>query len=93
MRDRESLIARIRQIRRDAQPVATPDSAAATTEPDLIHALEERIDHLEHMVQGLQDSMHRETTRHGKRIAELEARVEPAEMSRSLSQDARQRGL
>jgi hypothetical protein len=45
------------------------------------------------MVQGLQDSVHREATRQGKRIADLEARVEPAALGRALSDDARERGL
>jgi len=44
-------------------------------------------------VQGLQDSVHRESSRHAKRIAELEARVQPAALGKALSEDARARGL
>jgi hypothetical protein len=59
----------------------------------MMRALEDRVTHLEQLVQGLQDSVHRETLRHGKRIAELEARMHPAALSKALSKDARERGL
>jgi hypothetical protein len=44
-------------------------------------------------VQGLQDSVHRDVVRQDKRIAALEAQIEPAALSRALSKDARERGL
>jgi hypothetical protein len=44
-------------------------------------------------MQGLQDSVHRESARQGKRITELEARIQPAALIRALSEDARERGL
>jgi uncharacterized coiled-coil protein SlyX len=94
MRDRESLIARIRQIRRSAEAAGEPANAQhANSESDQITALEARIAHLEQMLQGLQDSVHRESLRHGKRIAELEARVEPGALSQALSKNERERGL
>ena len=93
-RERESLIARIRQLRRAS---ADPDrhGRTATSGPgqDELRALEARIAHLEQVVQGLQDSVHRESTRLTKRIGELEARTQPAALGRALSDDARQRGL
>ena len=93
-RERESLIARIRQHRR---AFADPDrhGRTATSGPgqDVLRALEARIAHLEQVVQGLQDSVHRESTRLTKRIGELEARTQPAALGRALSDDARQRGL
>ena len=93
-RERESLIARIRQLRRAS---ADPDrhGRTATSGPgqDELRALEARIAHLEQVVQGLQDSVHRESTRLTKRIGELEARTQPAALGRALSEDARQRGL
>jgi hypothetical protein len=94
VRDRERLIARIRQLRRvfaDADDRAKP----ATRHPgqDGLRTLEDRIAHLEHLVEGLQDSVHRESTRLGKRLNELEARVQPAALGRALSEDARERGL
>jgi hypothetical protein len=58
-----------------------------------MRALEVRVEHLEQMVQGLQDSVHRESSRQAKRIAELEARLQPAALGKALSEDARARGL
>ncbi len=94
MREREGLIARIRQIRR-LSAVADEHAKPSTGAPpqDELRALEARIAHLEQVVQGLQDSVHRESTRLSKRIGELEARIQPAALGRALSEDARQRGL
>jgi hypothetical protein len=44
-------------------------------------------------VEGLQDSVHRESTRLGRRVGELEARIQPGALGRALSDDARERGL
>lgn len=94
MREHERLIARIRQLRRIPK---TPDDAAyppvAGSEQEQLRALETRVEHLEALVQGLQDSVHRESTRHAKRISELEARIQPGALGRALSDDARARGL
>ena len=94
MREREGLIARIRQLRRG---VADPDERVrpTTSRPgqDELRALEARITHLEQLVEGLQDSVHRESKRLGKRLGELEARIQPAALGRALSDDARERGL
>jgi uncharacterized coiled-coil protein SlyX len=92
--EREGLIARIRQIRRAAAaaPEAHEGSASGPARDDL-QELEARIAHLEQLVQGLQDSVHRESSRHAKRIAELEARIQPGALGKALSDDARARGL
>ena len=94
MREREGLIARIRHVRRVSAAAAKPstDSAesAAATRVDLLEA---RIAHLEKLVEGLQDSVHRETDRQGRLIAELQAQVQPSAMNAALSNDARERGL
>lgn len=94
MPELERLIARIRQVGRLS---AKPEGRARPTTRDLgqdeLHALEVRITHLEQLVQGLQDSVHRESTRQRERIAELEARIQPAALARALSEDARERGL
>lgn len=88
------MVARIRQIRRAASSAAErAKSANAEPEPDRVGALEARITHLEQLVQGLQDSVHRDAVRQSKRIAELEAQIEPAALTRALSKDARDRGL
>jgi hypothetical protein len=55
--------------------------------------LEARITHLEQLLEGLQDSVYPESSRLTKRISELEAQVEPAAMSKALSEDACERGL
>ncbi len=91
--EREGLIARIRQIRRSAGTAQRRASSEVEPNNDVIRALEERVAALEQLVEGLQDSVHRETLRQGKRIAELEARIHPAALSKALSQDARERGL
>jgi hypothetical protein len=49
--------------------------------------------HLETMVEGLQDSVHREITRMNLDIDELRERTEPASIRRALSDDARTHGL
>ena len=94
MHEHEGLIGRIRQLRRGgAQP--NEPATAATSDPgqDALRALETRITHLEQLVQGLQDSVHRESTRLSRRLGEVEARIQPAALGRALSDDARERGL
>jgi hypothetical protein len=73
MRERERLIARIRQLRRVAAASDRP-GGTGDPEPDRLQALERRIEHLERLVEGLQDSVHRESERHSKLIAELQGR-------------------
>jgi hypothetical protein len=93
-REREGLIARIRQIRRVAAQVAERGrSSTSAPDRDELQALEDRITHLEQLVQGLQDSVHRESLRHAKRITELEARIQPAALSKALSEHTRERRL
>jgi dihydroorotase-like cyclic amidohydrolase len=47
----------------------------------------------ERLVEGLQDSVHRESKRHAKLIAELQAQIQPGAMGAALARDARSRGL
>jgi len=93
-REREGLIARIRQIRRAAS-TPEPPRAGDSENPDAgrIDALEARLAHLEQLLEGLQDSVHRESGRQGKLIAELQEQIQPGVMSAALSKDARERGL
>jgi hypothetical protein len=94
MHEREGLIARIRHLRRIAVPtVPRTPSAVGNLDPARIESMEARLTHLERLVEGLQDSVHRESERAGKRIAELEARTQPEALVAALSQDARERGL
>jgi hypothetical protein len=89
--EREGLVGRIRQMRRQ--------SAAAATGPETpvdvarLEALHTRLAHLEGMVQGLQDSVYRESQRQDKRLADLEAQIEPAALAAELSKHAREHGL
>jgi uncharacterized coiled-coil protein SlyX len=91
--DREGLIARIRQIRRLAAVREEHASEADLPQAERVQSLETRVAHLEQMVEGLQDSVHREAGRHDRLIAEIQAQIQPAAMRAALADDARQRGL
>jgi uncharacterized coiled-coil DUF342 family protein len=95
MHEREGLIARIRQLRRVGATTDTRRApvGAANPDPTELEALQRRINELEQLVQGLQDSVHRESRRLTKRVADLEARTQPAALGEALSRDARERGL
>jgi len=60
---------------------------------DRIGRLEERLRHMETLIEGLQDSIHRESLRGRKEIRELQKKTEPGELSKALSRDARERGI
>jgi uncharacterized coiled-coil protein SlyX len=102
-RDAEGLIARIRQVRRlaalRAQPasaVGAPQTSASEVDArntERLGALEARVAHLEQLIEGLQDSVHRESDRHEKLIADVYAKIQPGAMGASLADDARNRGL
>jgi len=94
VRELEGLIARIRQVRGGAEAADQPaESPRVDLREDRLRALESRVAQLEQLVQGLQDSVHREASRQAKRIAELETRTQPAALGKALSEDARARGL
>lgn len=94
MREGEGLVARIRQMRRIAATAQGPrGTPAPDPDPARLEALQTRMSHLEQLVEGLQDSVHRETERQDRLIAELQAQIRPAAMGAALSQDARDRGL
>lgn len=92
--ERDGLIARIRQVGRAATGAEDPRRPATTgSAQDNARALEARVEHLEQLVQGLQDSVHRESSRQSKRITDLETRLQPGALAKALSDDARARGL
>ena len=93
IRERDGLIARIRQIRRAAAPPERPTGVADDTYAERLQALEARVAHVEQLLEGLQDSVHRESDRHAKLIAELQAQVQPPTMGAALAADTRSRGL
>ena len=55
--------------------------------------LEERIDHLEAELEGLQDAVYRQAVLEAEHVEELHRRTTPEQLARDLSQDARRRGL
>ena len=55
-------------------------------------SLEERVAHLESMIEGLQDAVHRDSVRTDARLEEMRKQLEPAELSRALSAERRRRG-
>jgi hypothetical protein len=88
----ERLVARIKNIR---QALPTPDvvtrlrqAPAGDPVPATLADLEQRVSHLEQLVQGLQDSVYRETQRQDKRLADVEARLDPDALAAALGQQA-----
>ena len=55
--------------------------------------LERRVAHLEELLEGLQDSVHRESVRRDGEATRLSERTAPGAMARALGDDARKRGL
>ena len=90
-RGSDGLVARIRNI---GKALPTPDVVTRLRQPpatDTVAApddLRARVVHLEQLVQGLQDSVYRESQRQDKRIAELEARLDPAALAAALGPPA-----
>jgi hypothetical protein len=89
---REGLAARIRQVRRTLPSAqTTPEFKAPGSDAARREALEARIGELENVVQGLQDSVYRESRRRDGRLTELDARLDPAALAIALSRDVRDR--
>ena len=55
--------------------------------------LEARTEHLELVLEGLQDAVHRRAVREDENIGELRSRTEPNQIARDLSRNAQTRGL
>jgi uncharacterized coiled-coil protein SlyX len=91
--DREGLIARIRQVRRIALVRDQPKVDAQLPEGERLQALETRVAHLEQLLEGLQDSVHRESERHDKLIAGLQSQLQPGALGAAIADDVRDRGL
>jgi DNA-binding HxlR family transcriptional regulator len=64
-----------------------------TRPPHVERDLTARLEHLESVVEGLQDAIYRQAQQYDKDIADLRKRTDPAELARTLSADARRRGL
>jgi predicted nucleic acid-binding Zn-ribbon protein len=93
----ERLRTRIQQLRYALAPAegqaADRLRAEDMGERELINDLRTRVAHLEQLLQGLQDSVYRESQRVDKQLAELEMRTDPAALATALSENARNRGL
>jgi uncharacterized coiled-coil protein SlyX len=86
MLDRVIGLRRIRRARAEK-------SRGASGSGDPVRTLEERVTHLEAMIEGLQDAVHRDSRRTHDELDDLRRRMEPSEISRALSRDQRERGL
>jgi hypothetical protein len=86
------LLDRVVQQRRAV--AAEPEVAA--DEPDegrRLEALADRVAHLEALVEGLQDSIHRDAVRRDRILEEIKETTEPATMMRSLERHSREQAL
>jgi hypothetical protein len=88
------LLRRVVQFRRPRLPDRAPaqDPAAIPSETILADLLD-RVEHLEAAIEGLQDSVHRESVRRNRVLADLERKLRPGEIRRALNEDSRRRGL
>jgi hypothetical protein len=77
----------LRSLRARFRPAPPPASPAD------MRPIAERLDALEAMVEALQDAVDRQATRHDERLNELARQLQPSELARVLSEDARRRGL
>jgi predicted RNase H-like nuclease (RuvC/YqgF family) len=82
------LLDRVIQQRRRSETPPTEDGLGARVE-----TMEKRIEHLENLVEGLQDSVHREALRHQREIESLNRKTEPAQIARALSRHSQEHGL
>jgi uncharacterized coiled-coil protein SlyX len=64
----------------------------STKVDERLPALEARVAHLEAMVEGFQDSVYRDSIRLNDQLDELRKQLDPAELSRALSREKRERG-
>ena len=58
-----------------------------------VETLEARLEHLETVLEGLQDALYRQAVLEDEHVEELRRRTAPEQLARDLSQHARRRGL
>ena len=86
------LLDRVIRGRRNAKTETGSRPDEVDREPR-IGALEQRVEQLEALLEGLQDSIHREAIRQDKAIEALDAKTQAPEMARALGKYSRERGL
>jgi hypothetical protein len=86
------LFERVIQQRRSAS-AATGAPAGEADQERRIGALEQRVEYLESLLEGLQDSVHREAARHEREMKALEAKTQAPEMARAIDKYSRERGV
>jgi uncharacterized coiled-coil protein SlyX len=93
----QELMARLgRSARSRAEKLPDIRTSADRADPETderLRRLEARMSHLEATLEGLQDSVYRETKRMDDANAELRQKLEPHNLSQALSADARRRGV
>jgi uncharacterized coiled-coil protein SlyX len=85
-----------RSIRGAGEKLPDVRTSADRADPETderLRRLEARIAHLEAGLEGLQDSVYRETRRLDEATADLRQKLEPHNLSKALSADARRRGV
>jgi hypothetical protein len=65
----------------------------ASRPPAELLPIMERLDALEALVEALQDSVDRQARRYDERFNDLGRQIQPDQLARSLSDDARKRGI
>ena len=83
---------RVRRLWRSGEQRSNPQGPDIGWERRL-ETLEARTEHLELVLEGLQDAVHRRAVREDESIGELRRRTEPDQIARDLSRNARKRGL
>jgi hypothetical protein len=83
---------RVRRMWRSGEQRAGGPPADRSWERRL-EALEASTEHLEYVLEGLQDAVHRRAVLEDESIGELRKRTEPEQIARDLSRNARTRGL
>jgi hypothetical protein len=90
---RTRILDRVVSLRHPAPAPADEAPTRQAPSADELSALRVRLDHLEAALEGLQDAVYRDAQRHARELAELRHEIQPAEMARSLSSEARRRGV
>jgi exonuclease VII large subunit len=83
------LTGRVAQLVRAGRAGALDEPATDSPGRDLAT----RVQRLEEMVEALQDQLYRQARHDDERFTELQQRLQPEELARTLSADARRRGL